>query len=238
MTSRQPAATGIPVDASGGPTFDPTANVIRDAAASSTRQDDLREAYNRLVQAQIRGIEESAHTKFEWARELATLHAHYAEKLAGKESERIDAIRKVDVEAVQTAAERANAQAAVLATQVAGTAETLRNLVSTTAAATATAQQQLISPLDNRVRTLEQAQYVGQGRSAVSDPAYNELLSEVKSLRSARSETTGSGLTMDKIIYLLIAVAGLIIAGITLMGKSPSPIPGQMGSQTTAIPNR
>jgi hypothetical protein len=228
---------------------DPTANVIALDSSSSDRQDDLREAYDRLVQAQIAALKENVDIKTACAKEVsllesqrvavvAELRAHYSEQLAEKESARIDANRTVDISAVQLANERANAQATVLANNVAASADTLRNLVATTAAATASAQQQLITPLTTRISALELAQAQGQGKSAVIDPTFAELLSEVKSLRATRSEHTGSGMTTDKIIYVMIGVAGLIIAAFAYFDSRPNLIPGQVGSQTTAIPQR
>jgi hypothetical protein len=143
------------------------------------------------VNALVAQSEKLAEVRFAWAKEVADLRAMYTEKLANKESERIDAIRAVDAGAVQLANERANSQATVLATQVSTSAETLRTLVATTATATATAQQQLIAPISSRVSALELSQAQGLGRSAVADPAFSELLTQVKELSAKRSEGTG-----------------------------------------------
>lgn len=218
---RQPMTSkvGVPADAFGGDTFDPTENVKALNEASNLRQDDLRAAYDRLVQEQIKANRELSDIKFAWAKEIALaearrvddiaeLRADYAAQLSAKESDRIDAIRAVDVGAVQIAQERANAQATVLANTGAASAETLRSLVATTAAATASAQAQVLTPLDTRLRTLEQAQSVGQGRSALADPAFAELLNEVKNLRSSGSERTGA-VSQNA---LLMAIGGFAIA--------------------------
>lgn len=106
------------------PVTDPTVNVkdaLREAVA---RFDALREADRRYADAEIRRIDD-----------LMGLRALYAEKLEVAEAKRIDAIRAVDVNAIAIANERATAQATVLANQVVATADTLRSLVSTTAAA-------------------------------------------------------------------------------------------------------
>ena len=88
--------------------FDPTKNVLEHVAAAIQRQDDLRES-------------ESRHQ-----RELGGVREHYAAELRRAEAERIDAIRAVDVGAVNRAAEVASTQALTLATQVTTSTETLR----------------------------------------------------------------------------------------------------------------
>jgi len=66
-------STGIPVDASGGPTIDPTANVLNLVEAAIQRQDDLRNLTER------------------YAKDLSDLRERYQEKLAEAESKRVDA---------------------------------------------------------------------------------------------------------------------------------------------------
>ena len=79
------------------------------------------------------------------------------------EAKRIDAIRAVDVNAVSVANERATAQAAVLANQVALSAETLRALVASTASTQATQLNQLTAQLIDRISLLEKSQYENKG---------------------------------------------------------------------------
>jgi hypothetical protein len=97
-------------------------------------------------------------------------HATLTAQLAEAESNRIDAIRMVDVAAVSVASERAAQQAIVLANQVNQSAETLRTLVASTATAVAEQSQQLVNQLSDRITALEKSQYESKGRSGLSAP--------------------------------------------------------------------
>lgn len=223
--------SGLPIDSSGGPTVDPTANVIALSAASTVRQDDLREAQDRLVHARLAGLEQITLLRADHVKEIAaaeslrvneqlSLRAAYEERLALAEAKRIDAIRAVDVNAVSVASQRAGDQATALATQVAQSAEVLRNqvaqsaealraLVATTAATQQQNQQTQNSALSNRITTLEQAQSEGKGKQSYSDPAFAELLSEVKGLRQVRASNVGEGLGRTEVIGWIVAAAAV-----------------------------
>jgi hypothetical protein len=114
---------------------DPTKNVESLVEAAMARQDDLREM-------------ESAHV-----RELMELRAGYDEKLRRAETERIDAIRAVDVGAVNRAAEVQDTRASALAAQVATTADAFR---ASLAAA--------LAPIQGSIEDLRRAQYETQGQ--------------------------------------------------------------------------
>lgn len=124
---------------------DPSNNVRELLALSMERADRLRDAEQLRVN------------------ELINTGSKHAAELREAESKRIDAIRAVDVNAVSVANERATAQAAVLANQVALSAETLRALVASTAATQATQLGQLNSQLIDRISLLEKSQYESKG---------------------------------------------------------------------------
>lgn len=147
MPTHQPmiAATGIGVDSSGGPVIDPTANVLQLVEAANIRQDDLRRM-------------ESNHI-----RELLTLDRAHAKDASVRERDRIDAIRAVDVGAVQRAAEVQLAQATALATQQATIAETLRGQVTAAATVQATALGAALVPLQEAIADLRRVQYETAG---------------------------------------------------------------------------
>lgn len=126
---------------------DPTENVKTMLKEAVQRLDDLRNAEINRVNEQM------------------DLRAEYSVQLGVAEAKRIDAIRAVDVNAVSVANERATAQAAVLANQVAASAETLRALVAATAATTAQQLTQLTTQLTDRLTSLEKAQYESKGSS-------------------------------------------------------------------------
>lgn len=136
--------------------IDPTENVIALVQAESKRLDDMRE----LV---------AGH-----ASEVSRLRADYDEKLRKAETARIDAIRAVDVGAVNRAAEVSATQAITLATQVATSAETLRTQVAAAATAAAAALAAALEPIQKSIEDLRRAQYEAQGqKTQVNDSRTN-----------------------------------------------------------------
>ena len=114
------------------------------------RLDELREAETRRVN------------------EMTALRDKFQDKLDTAEAKRIDAIRAVDVAAVTVANDKATAQAAVLARQVTESRDTLQALVASTAAATATQLTNFLSPITERLTSLEKNQYTGEGKETKS----------------------------------------------------------------------
>lgn len=139
---------GVGVDGAGNPVVDPTQNVLDLVQAAIQRQDDLRLAESRHV------------------REVAALRAEYTAELRLAETARIDAIRAVDVAAVQRATEVASQQALTLAAQVAASAETLRNQVSAAASASQAALSAALEPITKDIADLRRAQYEQAGGKA------------------------------------------------------------------------
>ena len=223
---------GIAVDSRGGAVVDPSENVSRLNEAGNKRQDDLREwmakyleaigsIRSELQQERIRRIDDLRVTDTRRVDELrlaesrrvdehAEMRAEYENKLAEAEKKRIDAIRAVDVAAVSIASERATQQATVLASQVATSADALRTLVATTAAATATQSQNVSAQFADRLALLERSQYETKGRSALADPQVAEMLAELRGLRTRASTETGksAGVSM---------VGALVMGAITLV---------------------
>jgi len=128
---------GPGVDAQGRPVIDPTQNVLDLVEAAIKRQDDLREK------------------DAEHIREIIGIRAEYDEKLREAESDRIDAIRAVDVGAVNRAAEVAATQATVLAAQLQATAEAAR-----------TGLVAALEPIQKDIQDLRKAQYEIAGAKA------------------------------------------------------------------------
>ena len=136
------SSPGPGVDIAGRPVIDPTANVIALTDAAVGRLNDLRAADQRYAELQFKYIDE-----------VATLRAEHARALRKTETARIDAIRAVDVGAVQRAAEVAAAQA-----------EALRNQVAAAATATAAALAAALDPIQKSIDDLRRAQYEAQGQ--------------------------------------------------------------------------
>lgn len=176
-------ARGQGVDAHGDPVGDPTANVVALVEAGLQRQDDLREAF-------IKHFDETLN-----------LHRQHAAQLREAESKRIDAIRAVDVGAVTRAAEVSAAQALTLATQVATSAETLRNQVQAAAVATANALSAALEPLNVSIADLRRAQYEAQGQKT--------QIIEKRSSNSAVYAAIGLGITL---FLVFLTIAGFILA--------------------------
>ena len=136
---------GPGVDSSGQAVLDPTQNVRDLVEAAVLRLDDLR------TEQQRHGSEV-----------LDIRAAHYIE-MRDAEGRRIDAIRAVDVAAVQQAAQVSATQASTLAAQVATSAETLRTQVAAAATASTVALAAALEPIQKDIADLRRAQYEAQG---------------------------------------------------------------------------
>lgn len=134
MPDTQGQSAGPSTDRHNEPVIDPTKNVLDLVAAETKRQDDMREGFEKRVI------------------EMIELRADYDEKLRKAESDRIDAIRAVDVGNVQRAAEVQATQALALANQVVATANALETKLSAT-----------VAPLQTRIDDLTRVQYEGVG---------------------------------------------------------------------------
>jgi hypothetical protein len=215
----------VPPGWSGG---DPTENVKALAAADSRRNDDLRNESERYLEARLDALQREVEIRNACAKELseaesrrideqASLRADYAEKLREAEAKRIDAIRAVDVGAVGVASGRADAQANVLATQVTALAETLRGQVATAALAATATLQQTTAPILTRLTTLESAGWQAAGKQSYADPAFVELLSEVKQLREASRQVEGRSKGLGDGLGYVVGAVGAVVAILTFV---------------------
>jgi len=196
--------TSAPTVPSGVGTVDPTSNVRELVAAETKRQDDLRVASERR-QDELRQASELR------LDEVAEIRAIHARELNEAETKRIDAIRAVDVAAVSIAAERTSASATVLANQVAQSAETLRALVATTAAASASATAASFGQLSDRITLLERTSYEGSGKSAVTDPAMAKMLVALEQIQLNIAKGQGrEGMSTPLLMTIAAAVAGFV----------------------------
>jgi hypothetical protein len=169
------SSPGVGVDSGGSPVKDPTDNVMDLVVAAMRRQDDLRSM-------------ESSHL-----RELVKLRAAYEKELRRAESARIDAIRAVDVAAVQRAGEVAATQASVLAAQVQATAEASR-----------TALIAALEPIQKAIEELRRSQYEGAG-------------AKIQTVES-RESRSGSNALVTIGISALFAVIALASLAYTVAG--------------------
>jgi hypothetical protein len=186
------SSPGPAVDRTGQPVVDPTQNVLDLVNAAIKRQDDLRTMEAGYV-SKIGQLRE------DHARYITELRAGYQQELRAAETARIDAIRAVDVGAVNRAAEVSATQAATLATQVATSAEALRGQVEAARQQTATALAAALEPIQKDIQDLRRAQYEAQGKQG-----------QVVESRDVRGEAR---LNMSQVI----AALGFLAAVITLI---------------------
>ena len=186
-----PPDPGPGVDAQGLPVLDPTANVLSLVEAAVKRLDDLRE-----LEASHQW--EMQRTVASHLRAMANLRGEFGEKLRNAESARIDAIRAVDIGAVQRAAEVSATQAQTLANQVVTSAETLRTQVAASAAAAATALAAALDPIQKDIADLRRAQYEQAGQKA--------QVVESRGSSGATITAIGPGLTLMIVLMALISV--------------------------------
>jgi activator of HSP90 ATPase len=145
-------------------TADPTRNVLQLVEAVISRQDDLRAAEKDHMREVLALRSELGEQERECAKETAALRAEHNQQLREAEAQRINAIRSVDVEAVQRAAEVQATQASTLAAQVATSAETLRTQVAAAANAATIALAAALEPIIKDIADLRRAQYEAQGQ--------------------------------------------------------------------------
>ena len=141
-TDARSGSAGPAVDRSGAPVIDPTDNVLALVTAAVQRLDDLRAAEERYNASEVRHLADMSGIREAHARELRII-----------ESERINAIRAVDVGAVQRAAEVAAAQA-----------DAIRNQLAVTATAAQTSLAAALDPIQKDIADLRRAQYEAQGQ--------------------------------------------------------------------------
>jgi hypothetical protein len=132
---------------------DPTANVLQLVDAESLRQDGLRVAEGALRAEEARGLR----------RELELDRRHAAE-IRDLETKRLDAIRLVDVNAVQRAAEVQQAAALTLQGQVAGTAEAMRTQIAALTQSLTEAIANTVKPLADALAVVQQQQNLQAGQ--------------------------------------------------------------------------
>lgn len=154
---------------------DPSSNVMMLVAAATQRIDDMRAAESLRVNEMREAATTPMQSETKHLKEMSELRAEHAKDQGLLESARLNAIRRVDVVAGNTAQERAAAQALVLAAQVAQSAETLRALVASTARSMAASQAQFATQMTERLAMVEKTQYENKGKDTGSGANWNIL---------------------------------------------------------------
>lgn len=224
---RAPAPQGIgpAVDAAGNQLVDPSENVKALSEAANKRQDDLREVTDLLNEERIRRLEQAG----EHIKQVSEIRELHAKEMRVSEAARLDSIRQVDVTAVRTEATRALEAIQTLAATSARDAETLRTALVNTATTIASQTSETVKQITERIAALEKSSYEGVGKSRLADPAFDQLLVEVKGLRESRSAVTGRTEGSTATWALVVVGAGLLLTvasiGIPLLVNRSAPAP-------------
>lgn len=190
---------GVAQDPWGGPVVDPTLNVLRDIAALKEWTSIIREGERRYYDSEV------AHVK-----EMAALRALYGDRSAELERSRTDSIRQVDQLNASTAAERVLAAVNVLNIQTTTNAQTLRDLVSSTAMTLATQTDKKFSDITERIVAMERSLSRGEGKDVVGDPALGRLASRVEELFKSGERATGKTAGISAVWVVGVAAVGLV----------------------------
>jgi len=182
-----------------GRSVDPSENVKDLAEAASQRQDDLRAANNKYLEARLSAVEQEVRIRADHERELGRLT-----------DERLDRIRQIDVSNAALAAGQQVAAIERLSATTVENAEGLRAAVASTARTIQTQTDRVVSGIVDRIAILEKASYTGAGKEAVSDPRMDRLAEVVEAL--ARSRAEGSGKSQG-----VSLTAAWIVTGVTLL---------------------
>jgi len=232
----RPSAIGIPVDAQGGPTIDPTKNVLDLVNAAVRRIDDMAVLRAQLSLEQIRRVEQAQ----SFAESMAVLRSDHNREIRHMESDRVDKIRSVDVaNAAATAAQLLSA-VTTLATTAQATAETLRNQVAATAAAVASQTERVVNPIIERLALLEKSSNFGQGRAELANPALTDAILEMRKISAGIYERAGKTEGMSDLWKMIVAGVGLLLAlsAAGIFNRAPSPVytPAPYGTQLPTTP--
>ncbi len=156
---RVDGSVGIGVDYAGGAVIDPTANVIALSVAANKRQDDLREASERLSATQVSYLENIIDIRTTHMREVSALQAAHERELQRAEIDRQTSIRAIDVAGLQNLALRSSADS-----------ENLRKAIQDTATTLASQTDATFNAVIDRIAALEKQAYLGEGSRRVEDP--------------------------------------------------------------------
>jgi hypothetical protein len=166
---------GPATDRNDEPVIDPTRNVLDLVDAAVTRLNDL----NNLDR--------------HWRDKLDAIREEHNRQIRKAESDRIDAIRAVDVGNVQRAAEVQATQALALANQVVATATALETKLGAT-----------VAPLQTRIDDLTRVQYEGVGgklqsvENRASDADFAPLIAAVAALERTRAIAEGQVVQVEQ----------------------------------------
>jgi hypothetical protein len=205
---RAHGAVGVGVDYQGAPVIDPTANVIALSEAASQRQDDLREANNIRIDAELKRVD----ADIKHLKEMAELRAQHYKELAELESSRLNAIRQVDVSANENSSKSIVAEIRTLAATTASNAENVRTSVANTATVMAKQLSDTVAGMNQRLENLEKRSYTGEGKHLLADPQISDLIIEMRSLSKSRDTGEGKSGGIHSSWLVIVGASSLILA--------------------------
>lgn len=208
MSSNDETRAGVAVDSRGGAVVDPTENVKALSEAANKRQDDLREASDRLHESEIKRLEAAV----EHGKEIASVLENHAKEMRSAEAARLDSIRQVDVTAVRTEAARALEAIQTLAATTARDAETLRTALNTTATTIASQTSETVKQIVERIAALEKSSYEGVGKQRLADPMMAELVAKIERLSVSSAGSAGKSEGISATVAMLLALVTLAVA--------------------------
>lgn len=204
-----PAAGSNPgpsTDRYGRDVADPTPNVLDLVRAAIERQDDLRAADSENARQMATIRHEYEKLIRESDRHEAGVRARYEDMLREKETQRLDAIRAVDVANVESARQVAEARATTLQTQQQASADALRAQVEQARITTAESLEARVVPLLTAIEDLRRTQYQQQG----------EKSSKVETSSSDRDELllaqTRIAAAQARMQMIALVIAALVLA--------------------------
>lgn len=221
---------GLPVDYTGRQAVDPTKNVEALVKALEEKTKELREADLRLIQAKLDATKEIGDLKSRHSSDLInslakeiSLRADLGGELTKKETDRVNAVRLVDVQAVQVATERQTQAATALASQVVQSAEVLRNQQARVQEEARISLAASNAELTKRISELERSLSEGRGKQQFQDPATIEMKAKLDLISLQQSNKIGSDKGQsDAMFYVLAALALGVPIGAAIYARKAS----------------
>lgn len=204
-------SNGRSVDSSGRTAIDPSKNVDSAIDAAIKRVDDLRDLAHKRQDDLRMADEKFVDEKFKHVEFVALLRAEYDIRLDIAETNRLNALRAGDESTRVVDREKAATQAALLATAVSTTADTLRALVASKADDAAKDLNQRLNPIIEKIASLERAQFTGIGERRAMDPAQAEMAADVKALLRAKEQSTGRAMISTPMLATIATLGGGVV---------------------------
>lgn len=184
---------GIPVDARGGPTVDPTKNVLDLVLAAVKRIDDIMSAVTKR-QDDLRASD-------------AMLHSVMRES----DNKRLNELRDAETRRINELA----AQKQVFDLEL---ARVIRANQDSSTLLLAAQLKEVKSDSNERTAKLEQFANEQRGRASAADPANIKLLEEVRLLSQQRAATSGQSEGAANLWALIVGGIGILVGAIVATG--------------------